>query len=161
MVKHRRSSGSFWAKSVPSPTCGLTVGQFWESSVETRMGNRYRHGNVDLFIENKDYSQRCTWTISTWLEESRTWVLCEEIGETGWTSRTTSFHDHVYLECTQRECKPERNYDWEVQKMFGNWKIAWVEETSRKNCRVVLRHGRTREKVRRNCELVNKKTEQL
>ena len=43
----------------------------------------------------------------------------------------------------------------EYRKMFEsrisagkNWKIARVGETSRKNCRVVLRHGRTSAKVR-------------
>ena len=35
-----------------------------------------------------------------------------------------------------------RNFCW------SNWKISRVEETSRKNCLVVLRHGRSCEKVR-------------
>ena len=40
---------------------------------------KYRIGNVHLFIENMDYSYRCTWMISEWLERSRIWLPCGRI----------------------------------------------------------------------------------
>ena len=69
----------------------------------------------------------------------------------------TSFldHVHVYLGCTQRECKPNEIIIDKDRKMFDSHisagateKITKVGETSRQNCRVVLRHGRTCDKVR-------------
>ena len=32
----------------------------------------------------------------------------------------TSFPDHVYLRCTQRECKPNENIFEQCTKMFGS-----------------------------------------
>ena len=66
----------------------------------------------------------------------------------------TSFLDHVNFGCTQRECKPNETIVDEYRKMLeprmsaeATEKMAGVGETSRKNCRVVLRHGRSCEKV--------------
>ena len=39
-------------------------------------GNRFRIGNVCLFIENNDYSCRYPWMTSKWLEETRKWLQC-------------------------------------------------------------------------------------
>ena len=66
----------------------------------------------------------------------------------------TSFLDHVYLGCTQRECKPNEDIV-NVEKcsnhefLLPQQKITRMEEASPENCRVVLRHGRAFEKVRR------------
>ena len=67
----------------------------------------------------------------------------------------TSFLDHVFLGCTQRECKTEWCYHWRMYKdvwntyfSWSNWKITGVEKASRKNSSVVLRHGGTCSKMR-------------
>ena len=56
----------------------------------------------------------------------------------------TSFLDHVYLGCTQRECKPNENHHWGIQKnaritnfCWCNWKFTRVGKTSRKDGYVV------------------------
>ena len=41
---------------------------------------------------------------------------------------TTSFLDHVYLGCTQRECKSNRNIVEQYQKMFESLNSAGATE---------------------------------
>ena len=54
-----------------------------------------------------------------WLERSGTWLPC---GRNEWgyvdLDEPTSFFDHVYLGCTQRECKPSEIIIDEYRKMF-------------------------------------------
>ena len=66
----------------------------------------------------------------------------------------TSFLDHVYLGCTQRECKPNEKIIGHYNKMFesrifcwGNWEITRMGQTSCKNFSVVLRYGGTCSKM--------------
>ena len=70
-------------------------------------GPKYRLGNVYLFIGNKDSCYLFVWMTSQWLERDRIWRPC---GRKSWKDvaldEPTSFLDHVYLGCTQRECKP-------------------------------------------------------
>ena len=85
------------------------AGLLWERQFEKVLqdGRKHRSGNVYMFIENKDCSYRCTWMISTWLERkqnmSPVWKKLMKLVDLG---EPTSFLDHVYLGCTQRECKP-------------------------------------------------------
>ena len=69
------------------------------------------------------------------------------------TGEPTSFLDHVYLGCSQRECKQNEKILGRYAKMFES-RISvgaavklpgW--ETSRENCSVVLRHARTCSKM--------------
>ena len=117
-------------------------------------GKKYQIGNVCLFIENKDYSYRFSWMTYTWLERSRMWLPCgRELMKNVDLDEPTSFLDHVYLGCTQRECKPNEmfceNKDvWITYFCWSNWKITRLGKASRKDRRVVLRHGRTCSKMR-------------
>ena len=81
----------------------------------------------------------------------------------------TSFHDHVYLGCSQRECKPNEIIIDEYRKMFESrisaeatenlplWEkpraktVAWSHDMK----------GHVKKCVERYCELANKKIEQL
>ena len=78
-----------------------------------------------------------------------------------------SFFDHVYLGCTRRECKPNELIIEQYTKMFesrisagatGNY--VGGKNLTRKNWSYVL-EGHAKKCVERNCELVNKKVEQL
>ena len=71
------------------------------------------------------------------------------------TDEPTTFLDHVFLECTQRECKPNQIVVDEYKKMFesrisagATEKLPGWQKNSRTNSSVVLRHGRTCSKVR-------------
>ena len=60
----------------------------------------------------------------------------------------TSFLDHVYLGCTQRECKPDEKITEQYTKMFESRISGGATEKlpcweKRENCSVVLRHGST------------------
>ena len=67
--------------------------QFEEVLLEFLDGKQCRIGNVCLFIENTDYSYRCTWMTQKMIEESRAvwkkWIKLVDLGE------RTSFLDHV------------------------------------------------------------------
>ena len=64
-----------------------------------------------------------------------------------------SFLDHVYLECTQRECRPTKitlrntercsNHEF-LREQLRNYLRG--RETSRKNSRLAIRYGRSRDK---------------
>ena len=74
----------------------------------------------------------------------------------------TSFLDHVYLGCTQRECKPNENIVEEHTKMFES-RISvgatWAGQTSRKNQLLgpTIWKGMRKKCVERYCEVANKK----
>ena len=82
---------------------------------------------------------------------------------------TTPFLDHVFLGCTQRECKPNETIIEQYAKTFESRISAWAtekllewERLHAKNSSVVLRHGSAYQKcVERYCELANQKVEQL
>ena len=81
----------------------------------------------------------------------------------------TSFLDHMYLRCTQRECKPNETIIEQYTKMFGSHISAGATDKllgwQRPHAQTVARsYGKTvhAEKcVERYCELANKKVEQL
>ena len=67
----------------------------------------------------------------------------------------TSFLNHVYSGCTQRERKPNKKIIGQYNKMFefpyfcwSNRGITTMGQTLRKNFSVVLRRGRTCSKMR-------------
>ena len=79
----------------------------------------------------------------------KTWMKNVDIEE------PTSYLDHVYLGCTQRECKPDDTIIEQQEKMFESRISAGAAEeifrmgqVTFKNFSVVLRHGRTCSKMR-------------
>ena len=79
----------------------------WERQFEEALGTKYQSETACLFIENKDHFCQKMWMTSTWLEKKqkkapmwKNWMKNVHLDE------PTSFLDHVYLGCTQRECKP-------------------------------------------------------
>ena len=79
-----------------------------------------------------------------------------------------SFLDHVYLRCTQRECKPNEIIIEEYRKMFespisfgATEKLPGCEKTHKKTVAWSYdMEGHDQKCVERYCELANKKTEQ-
>ena len=94
----------------------------------------------------------------------------EEIDETGRSWRTNIISWPRILGMHSTSMQTERNYYWRIKKnvrittfCWSNWRITRAGETSRRNCRVVLRHGRSCENTRWKiyCELANQKTEKF
>ena len=81
----------------------------------------------------------------------------------------TSCLDHENLGCTQRECEANEKVIDQYREIIesrisatATEKTLRMEETSRKDSCVVLRHGGTCSKVRlKDCELASRKAEQL
>ena len=74
----------------------------------------------------------------------------------------TSFLDHVYLEWTRRECKPNEIIVEQYKKMFASRMSAGATEKLPGWVVVlVLRHGRTCSKMRGEMLRARKQTEQL
>ena len=103
-------------------------------------------------------------TTSKWVERSRIWrpsgrKLMKNVD----LDAPTSFLDHVYLGCTQRECKlNEICVVWIKYFCWSNWKIP---EWKKRHAKTVAwsndMEGHTQKCVERCCELANKKTKQL
>ena len=120
-----------------------------------------------MFVQRKQglFLSVCVDDIKMAGKEAASGPYVEETDERRWSWRTHMILDHLYLGCTQRECKPNETVIEQYTKMFGSRISAVATENtgkaSRKKRSVVLRHGRTCWKKRwGDCELANKKVEQ-
>ena len=82
---------------------------------------KFQIGSVCSLTEKTDYSYLCMWTKKNWLEETKQhidpmWkvVLNKEVD----LGKPTSFLDHVYLDCTQRECQISKDIVDNFRSMF-------------------------------------------
>ena len=81
----------------------------------------------------------------------------------------TSFLDHIFIGCTQRECKPNEKIIGQYNKMFesrifagANAKLPrWDKPRAKTSAWSYDMEGHARKCVERYCELANKKTKQL
>ena len=132
-------------------------------------GKKYRIGNVCSSIENKGYFCQCMWMTSTLLERSRIWHPCGNIMKNADIDEHTSFLDHGYLGCTQRECKPNETIIEQIKKMFESRYSAGATEKipvcESFHVQTVAwsydQKGHAQKCVERYCDLANEKVEQL
>ena len=78
---------------------------YWDSDgkkYSTELGVPY------LFTENKDDSYQITWTTSETAGRQQNMSHVEMFLKLVDLGEPTSFLDHVYLGCTQRDCKPNQ-----------------------------------------------------
>ena len=81
-------------------------------------GRKFQIGNVSLYIVKKDYSYLCVWMTYNWLEKQNLvpmWKLLNKEVDLG---EQTSFLDHVYLGCTQRQCQISKDIVDNYRTMF-------------------------------------------
>ena len=157
-VKHWRPSDASWTKSVWSPICKTIVGKaVRRSSLGAWMGKSTELGVsvcprkqglfLPVYVDDIKMAGRMQNMVPMWKKLMNLVDLDEP----------TSFLDHENLGCTQRECNPNETIFDEQRKMFesrnfcySSWKATRVGATSRKDGRMVLRHGRTCSKMRWN-----------
>ena len=110
------------------------------------------------------------WYLSVYVDDiTNGWKAADSGSHVEETDEKNVDLDEPHLGCTRRERKPNGVLLINTQKCLNHeflleqLKIAGVGKASRKNCRVVIRHGRTCSKkcVQRYCELANRKKEQL
>ena len=69
-------------------------------------GRKFQIGNVSLYIVKKDHSYLCMWMTQNWLERNKILIRCGKVlNKEVDLGEPTSFLDHVYLGCTQRQCE--------------------------------------------------------
>ena len=155
MVRHGKPSCSSRTKFVRTSTWWLLVGKtLWVSSVGT-----WKVPNWDcLYVHRKEGL-----FLSVYVDDIQMAGRQENVAPMGKKlmelvdlDEPTSFLDHVYLGCTQRECKPNDDIVNHCRVMFESRisftrtaKLPGWEKPHAKTCRVVPRHGRTCEKVRK------------
>ena len=173
-----------WPKSWPSmedPVVPLErnlyghplAGLLWERQFEKiRLQHGWEKGfligNVSLYIVKKDYSYPCMWMTSKLSGKKQNldpmWnVLNKEVD----LGEPTSFVDHVYLGCTQRQCETRQDIVDNYRTMFESRISAGATEKLPSSETVNISswsydmEGHVKKCVKRCCELANKSTEQL
>ena len=100
------------------PLAGYGKGNLRKSYCST-VGKRFPIGNVSLYTVKKDYSYLCMWMTSNWLERNKNidpmWKVLNKQVDLG---EPTSFLDHVYLGCTQRQCEIRKDIVDNYRTMF-------------------------------------------
>ena len=134
------------------------------------VGGKFRIGNVYLFKQNNNSSYLCMWMIFKMVGNKQNMPpMWKKLMKNVDLHEPTSFLDHVYLGCTQRECKPYENIIEKDKEMFesrisagANEKLSGWENSQAKTVAWSYdMEGHSQKCVERNCESTNKKTEQL
>ena len=152
---HWRSCCSFWTKIIQTPTRRTRVGKaIWKSIDGTWLGKvpnwecSFVHRKLKLFLSV--YVD----DINMAGKKQNLALMWKKLMKNIDIEEPTTFLDHVYLGCTQRECKPNekiigRQQDVRVPYFFWrNRKITRTGQTALKNFSAVLWHGRTCSKMR-------------
>ena len=87
-------------------------------------GRKFHIGNVSLFVVEKDYSYLCMWMTQKLAGKKHNidpmWKVLNKEVDLG---EPTSFLDHVYLGCTQRQCEISKDIVDNYRTMF-EWRIS-------------------------------------
>ena len=154
MVQYGRPGCSSWAESVTVilwQDChgkGNLRKSYWST-----VGRRFPIGNAYSYTVKKGYSYLCMWMTSNWLERNKIidpmWKVLNNEVDLG---EPTSFLDHVYLGCTQRQCEISKdivdnyqNHVWLQNFCRSNWEITMLGKSAYFS--VVLWHGRPCEEM--------------
>ena len=171
MVHHGRFCRYSWTKSDGHPLAGL----LWERQFE-KILLKYRWENVsnwECFFVHREKRLNlsvylCMWMTSTWLERNKTLIRCGKVlNKEVDLGEPTSFPDHVYLGCTQRQCEISKDIVDNYRTMFGSRISAGGVEKLPfpQNLRISSWSydmvGHAKKCVERYCELTNKTTQQL
>ena len=132
------------------------------------VGRRFPIGNAYSYNVKRGYSYPCMWMTSNWLERNKNIdpmlkVLNKEVD----LGEPTSFFDHGYLRCTQRQCEISKDFLDNYRTMFeSRISAGWTEklpyaEIVRISSWSYDMEGHAKKCVERYCELANKTTQQL
>ena len=140
-----------------------------ENPIENMTGRRFQIGNVSLFIVKKGlFLSVYVDDIKNWLERKKTLIRCgkHSIKKSIW-GEPTSFLDHVYLGCTQRQCQTSKDIVDNYRTMFesrisagGAEKLPYPQNLRISSWSYDM-EGHAKKRVERYCELANKTTQQL
>ena len=168
MVHWGRSSRSSWAKSVRSSFGRTVVGKaIWENPIEVRLGEGFQLG---MLIRTPWKSVVlicvCGWHKLAGQKQNidPMWKVLNKEVDLG---EPTSFLDHIYLGCTQRQCEISKDIVDNYRTMFESRISAGAIEKLpySENVRISSwsydMEGHAKKCVERYCELTKKTTQQL
>ena len=150
MVQDGRSSRSSWTTSVWSSFGRTVMGKaIWENLIKIRLGESFQIGMLIRTPWNKGYSYLCMWVTSILAGKKQKidpmWKVLNKEVDLG---EPTSFFDHVYLGCTQRQCEISKDIVDKYRTMFwiqnfrrSNWRITMLGKSA--YFFVVIWHGRS------------------
>ena len=127
-----------WYSMFSEQTCTIDLG-------------KYRIGMACLCMVSKVYSCPCTWMTKNAGRKQNFNPRCKKLMKLVDLGEPTPFLDHVYLGCTQRECKLNESLFWWIQKNVrirnlhrSNWKVTWLWVISRWE---ILRTGKQKDRA--------------
>ena len=131
-------------------------------------GRKFQIGNVSLFIVKKDYSYLCVWmTLKLAGKKQNIDAMWKVLNKEVDVGEPTSFLDHVYLGCTQRQCEMRKYIVDNYRTMFesrisagGAEKLPFPQNLRFSSWSYDM-VGHAKKCVERYCELANKSTQQL
>ena len=169
MVQYGRRSRSSWMQSVRSSFGRTVMGKaIWENPLAAPLGKRFPIGNAYSYTVKKGLF------LSVYVDDIKLagkkqnldpmWKVLNKEVDLG---EPTSFLDHVYLGCTQRQCEISKDIVDNYRAMFES-RIS-AEGTEKIHSPQNLRtsswsydmEGHAKKCVERYCELANKTTQQL
>ena len=172
MVKHGRPSCSSWKECVQSSSGRTIWGKaIWESSCGTRFGkffyweclfvNRARGLFLSVYVDDIKWADKTENIEQIW----KIFMEDVDLGE------PTSFLDHVYLGCTQRECKIRSEIVANYRNIFESRISAGAKEkppirfAGKLDAEIIFSwsdmEGHAKKCVERYCEVTNKTTQHL
>ena len=168
MVQYGRSSRSSWKEFVRSSFGKTVMEKQFEKSYCSTVGKKFPIGNACSYTVKKGYSDLClrmTWKLAGKKQNlNPMWKLLNNEFDLG---EATSFLDHVYLGCTQRQCEISKDFVDKYRAMFqsrisaGETEKLPYSENFRISSWSYDMEGHAKKCVERYCELANKTTQQL
>ena len=168
MVQYGRPSRSSWTKLVWSSVGRTIMGKaIWENPIEIRLGEGFH-----LRMLNRTQRKRvilicaCGWQKMAGKKQNidPMWKVLNKEVDLG---EPTSFLDHVYLGCTQRQCEISKGVVDNYRTMFesiisagGTEKLPFPQNLRISSWSYDMA-GHAKKCVERYCELANKTTQQL
>ena len=130
-------------------------------------GWKFQIGNVSLYIVKRDYSCECVDDIKLAGKKQNLDPMWKVLNKEVDLRQPTSFLNHVYLGCTQRQCEVSQDIVDNYRTMFeSRISAGWTEKLPfSQNIRISSWSydmvGHAKKCVERYCELANKTTQQL
>ena len=147
---------------------GLSRERQFEKILLKHGWEKFQIGNVSSFIVKKDYSYLCMWMTSKLAGKKQNvdpmWKVLNKEVDLG---EPTSFFDHVFFGCTQRQCEISKDVVDNQRAMFesrisaGGTEKLPCSENFRISSWSYDMECHAKKCVERYCELANKTTQQL
>ena len=96
------------------PLAGLLWERQFEKFYWITFGKKFTIGNASSCTMRETYSCLCVWMTSNWLERTNDRSDVDSIQ----LKKPISFFDHVYLECTHRQCETSQDVVVKNRIMF-------------------------------------------